>query len=214
MNWTNTSEEIREPKFTRFVFADARFAWVWLLLRLYVGYEWFSAGWEKAVGAGWVDAQAGSAIHGFLEGAAAQASGAHPAVSGWYAYFINNVALVHPVFFSYLITFGELAVGAGLILGIFTGIAAFFGVLMNFNYLSAGTVSLNPILLIIQLFLILAWRNAGWFGLDRVVLPAVGVPWQKGTLFQNAKEFSPIEVLLLVMVAGFTLFAILALVFR
>jgi thiosulfate dehydrogenase [quinone] large subunit len=85
---------------------------------------------------------------------------------------------VHPIFFSYLITFGELAVGVGLILGAFTGIAAFFGILMNFNYLFAGTVSINPLLLLIELFLVLAWRNAGWLGLDRWLLPYLGVPWQ------------------------------------
>jgi thiosulfate dehydrogenase [quinone] large subunit len=33
--------------------------------------------------------------------------------------------------------------------------------------------------------LILAWRNAGWIGLDRWVLPALGTPWQPGTLFRR-----------------------------
>ena len=170
--------EIPEPPFSRFLFSDTRIAWIWLLLRLYVGYEWFMAGWGKITNAQWVGSQTGSAISGFLQGALKNASGAHPAVSGWYAYFIDTVALAHPVFFSYLVTFGELAVGAGLILGAFTGIAAFFGVLMNFNYLFAGTVSINPLLLLIQLFLILAWRTAGWFGLDRFLLPRLGVPWK------------------------------------
>lgn len=188
MSEKNVSIEITEPKFSRFVFSDTRFSWVWLILRLYVGYQWIMAGWEKATSSAWVGPQAGSAIQGFLNGALQNAVGAHPAVSGWYAYFITNVALAHTVFFSYLITFGELAVGAGLILGAFTGIAAFFGVLMNFNYLFAGTVSINPLLLLIQLFLILAWRNAGWFGLDRFLLPYLGAPWQKGKLFERGNQ--------------------------
>lgn len=180
MNQPHVSVEIAEPKFSRFVFSDSRFSWVWLLLRLYVGYQWFTAGWEKVVSPAWVGPQAGSAIQGFLKGALALTGGAHPSVSAWYAYFLSHVALVHPVFFSYLVSFGELAVGLGLILGAFTGIAAFFGVLMNFSYLFAGTVSINPLLLLIQLFLILAWRNAGWLGLDRWLLPWLGVPWQRG----------------------------------
>jgi len=181
MNQGATSIEIPEPPLSRFAFSDTRFAWIWALVRLYVGWEWLMAGWEKVTGTAWVDAQAGSALQGFLNGALQKASGAHPSVSGWYVYFINNIALPHPVFFSYLVTYGEVAVGLGLILGAFTGIAAFFGVFMNFNYLFAGTISVNPLLLLIQLFLILAWRNAGWLGLDRFLLPKIGVPWKRTT---------------------------------
>ncbi len=65
-------------------------------------------------------------------------------------------------------SFGELAVGVALILGLLTGVAAFFGLLMNFAYLFAGTLSSNPLL---GLLLILAWRVSGWWGLDRLVLP-------------------------------------------
>jgi thiosulfate dehydrogenase [quinone] large subunit len=76
-------------------------------------------------------------------------------------------------------------VGLGLFVGALTGIAAGFGVLMNMNYLLAGTVSINPVLGMFGLFLALAWRVAGQIGLDRVLLPALGLPWQPGTLFQR-----------------------------
>lgn len=177
--------EIPEPKVARFLFADVRFSWVWLLLRLYVGYEWLMAGWEKIIGTGWVGSGAGTAVSGFLAGALKNTAGSHPSVSGWYAWFISNIALPHPIFFSYLVTYGEVLVGLGLILGVFTGIAAFFGSFMNLNYLFAGTVSTNPFLLLIQLFLILAWRNAGWLGIDRWLLPRLGVPWQPGKFFKK-----------------------------
>ncbi len=213
MNEASTVVEIPEPDLSRFLFSDSRFAGIWLLLRLYVGYEWFSAALEKLTGTGWVGPSAGSAIKGFLAGALKQATGAHPAVSGWYAYFISNVALSHTVFFSYLITYGELMVGIGLMLGAFTGIAAFFGVIMNFNYLFAGTVSLNPLLLLIELFLVLAWRNAGWFGFDRILLPYLGTPWQGGKLFQK-KGLSPVEVLLLCMGIGLVLIVTISLIFK
>ncbi len=173
---------IPEPKLSRFLFADTRIAWVWLLLRVYVGYQWVMAGWEKATSGAWIGPHAGTAIVGFLSGAVAKASGANPAVASWYATFITTVTLPHAVFFSYIVTFGELAVGIGLVLGAFTGIAAFFGAFMNFNYLFAGTVSINPLLLLIELFLILAWRNAGWLGLDRWLLPWLGVPWEPGKI--------------------------------
>ncbi len=175
--------QISEPAISRFFFANTRISWLWFLVRLYVGWEWVVAGWDKIINPAWVGAQAGSAIQGFLTGAAQKAVGAHPAVAGWYAYFLNSVAIPHSVFFSYFVAFGEAAVGLGLILGAFTGIAAFFGILMNFNYIFAGTISTNPLLLLIQLFLILAWRNAGWWGLDRFLLPYLGVPWQPGKVF-------------------------------
>ena len=177
--------EIPEPKVSRFLFADTRFAWFWLIVRLYVGYQWLEAGWAKLNNPAWAGASAGSAITGFLNGALGKTGGAHPDVSGWYAAFVQHVALPNAAFFSYLVTFGEIAVGLGLILGLFTGIAAFFGTFMNLNYLFAGTISTNPFLLLLQLFLILAWRTAGWYGLDHYALPALGTPWQKGTMFKK-----------------------------
>jgi len=177
--------EIPEPAISRFLFADSRFGWFWLVVRLYVGYEWLMAGWGKFNNPAWNGANAGSAVKGFLMGALQKSSGAHPDVQGWYADFIQNVALPNSHTISYLVTYGELLIGIALILGIFTGIAAFFGTFMNLNFLLAGTVSTNPILLLLQLFLILAWRTAGWIGLDRYVLPYLGTPWQAGKIFNR-----------------------------
>ncbi len=180
-------EYIPEPKLSKVLFGDVRFGWVWLVLRFYVGYEWFMAGWGKVQNPAWVGSQAGTAISGFLNGALAKTTGAHPDVAGWYAWFLSSVAIPHAAFFSYLVAYGEVLVGVGLVLGAFTGIAAFFGAFMNLNYLFAGTISTNPFLFFIQLFLILAWRNAGAIGLDRWLLPWLGVPWQPGKIFTRGK---------------------------
>jgi thiosulfate dehydrogenase [quinone] large subunit len=177
--------EIGEPKFSRFLFADTRFSWFWLIVRLYVGWQWLEAGWGKLNSPLWVGAQAGVGVKGFLTGSLQKAAGSHPDVSGWYAAFIQNFAIPHAVLFSYLVTYGEVAVGLLLILGLFTGIAAFVGTFMNLNYLFAGAVSINPLLLLLQLFLILAWRIAGWLGLDRWILMSLGTPWQPGKFFAN-----------------------------
>ena len=67
-----------------------------------------------------------------------------------------------------------------MILGIFTGIAAFFGGFMNWNFMMAGSASSNPLLFTIAVGLVLAWKVAGYYGLDRFVLPALGTPWQLG----------------------------------
>ena len=39
---------------------------------------------------------------------------------------------------------------------------------------------LNPLLLMLGIFLVLAWKVAGWYGLDRYLLPLVGTPWTWG----------------------------------
>ena len=35
---------LEEPPVARALFGDVRLSWIWLILRLYVGYEWFMAG--------------------------------------------------------------------------------------------------------------------------------------------------------------------------
>jgi thiosulfate dehydrogenase (quinone) large subunit len=163
--------QLRASAFSRFLFSHPGMAPVWLLLRLYLGATWLMSGFEKLGDSKWVGANAGQAVTGFLQGALKKTGGEMPDVPGWYASFISGVALPNASVFSYLVTFGELAVGAALVLGFLTGIAAFFGLLMNFAYLFAGTLSSNALLVFLGLLLMLAWRVAGWWGLDRFVLP-------------------------------------------
>jgi thiosulfate dehydrogenase [quinone] large subunit len=172
--------ELREPPFARFLFADTRASLIWLVVRLYIGWQWVQAGSEKLTSPLWTGPQAGAALSGFAKGALAKTGGPNPNVQGWYATFLQDVVIPNARLFSYLVAFGETLVGVALILGILTGIAAFFGVVMNANYLLAGTVSTNPILIILGALVMLAWRNAGWIGLDRWLLPALGTPWQPG----------------------------------
>jgi thiosulfate dehydrogenase [quinone] large subunit len=60
---------------------------------------------------------------------------------------------------------------------VLTGIAAFFGATMNMSYLLAGSTSTNPVMFAFAIGLILAWKMAGYHGLDRYLLPRLGVPW-------------------------------------
>jgi thiosulfate dehydrogenase (quinone) large subunit len=177
--------QIPEPALSRFLFADTKLAALWLLLRIYIGWEWLEAGYAKVINPVWTGDKAGVALKGFLMGAMEKTSGAHPDVSGWYAGFLKDVVLPQASLFSHMVAYGEVLVGIALILGLFTGIAAFFGGFMNMNYLFAGTVSTNPLMFVIQLLLILAWRVAGWYGLDRYILPLLGTPWKPGKIFKK-----------------------------
>jgi thiosulfate dehydrogenase (quinone) large subunit len=179
-----------DPPVARFLFGDVRMSWLWLIVRLYVGYEWFLAGWAKVQSPAWFGSGAGAALTGFLKGALAKTAGDHPDVQGWYAAFLQNVVLPNAALWSNIVAVGEVLVGIALILGIFTGIAALFGSFMNFNYLLAGTVSTNPLLLFLAVCLVLAWKTAGWIGLDRWLLPLLGTPWAPGKVFKSGGESS------------------------
>jgi len=103
---------------------------------------------------------------------------------GWYRGFIEGLLGAQAyTWFSDLIVYGEILVGVALILGAFTGLAAFFGAFMNWNYIMAGSAGTNPLLLVIALGLMLGWKVSGWIGLDRWLLSLLGTPWRPGTLF-------------------------------
>lgn len=165
---------LNQPKYTGII---------WLVVRLWLGYEWISAGIEKAFGEGsavWVGPKAGAAIVGFLKGAIAKSTlapnfdptNAHPAVQTWYAYVVRDVFMPNATVFSYLVGYGELLVGVALILGIFTHFAALMGIVMNLAYLLAGTTSTNPNMLVVGMALLLASGvAAGYYGLDFFARP-------------------------------------------
>jgi thiosulfate dehydrogenase [quinone] large subunit len=180
---TNMVKAVDDSPVAKALFGDVRWAWLWLILRLYLGWEWLQPGWGKLHNPAWTGSQAGAAITGFVTNALTKAGGEHPDVQGWYAWFLQHAVLTHSIFWSYLIAWGETLVGVALILGIFTGIAAFFGSFMNLSYLLAGTVSLNPVLFVIATWLVLAWKTAGWWGLDRWVLSALGTPWRPARVY-------------------------------
>ncbi|WPD19776.1 MULTISPECIES: DoxX family protein [Thermaerobacter] len=177
-----------EPPVVRWLFSDTRSAWIWLVLRVWLGWRWLEAGLGKVGNPAWTGDQAGAAVAGFLKGALAKTAGEHPDVPAWYAWFIERVALPHAPLFGHLVAYGEVLIGVALILGLFTGIAAFAGSFMNANFLFAGTVSSNPVMFIVATWLVLAWRVAGWYGADRWVLPALGTPWQPGAVFAGRRR--------------------------
>ncbi len=177
---------LEDPPLARELFGSIRWAWLWFVIRLCVGWAWVDAAWAKLTAPDWVGDKSGSALTAFVGAALAKANaGQHADVQGWYATFLRSAVLPHAALWSHLVTFGELFVGVGLILGTLTGVAAGFGVLMNASYLLAGTVSISPLLLAGELFLILAWKTAGWWGIDRWLLPAMGTPWAPGPLLRR-----------------------------
>ena len=56
---------------------------------------------------------------------------------------------------------------------------------MNMSFLLAGSASTNPVLFTLAIGLMRAWRVAGYYGVDRSLLPMLGAPWKAGALFRH-----------------------------
>lgn len=137
-------------------------AMVWTVLRIWLGIQWLEAGWHKL---------GGFDTTGFLKGAIAKATGEHPAVQTWYATFLENFAVPNAGLFNFLIPWGEVLVGLGLIIGFATIPALIAGAFMNLNFLLAGTTSTNPTLYTVAIILLFVGSGAYYWGVDRFTIP-------------------------------------------
>lgn len=189
-------QQFEDPQPVRFLFDTPLMGFAWFFLRIFLGWQWLTAGWRKVYGdssIGWVRdgevngrfVNAGDTILAFWTRAVAiPQTGTPPIKYDWYREFLQYMIDQRwNGWMTYVIAYGEVIVGLLLILGAFTALAAAWGATMNLSFLLAGTVSSNPVLLVVAILLILAWKTAGYVGLDRWLLPALGTPWQPGQLF-------------------------------
>ena len=175
---TRKGEMVQDPPLVQKLLSHPLAGLLWLPLRIWLGYQWFEASTHKLSNPAWV--VTGDALKGFWTNAVkvSAETGKGPITFDWYRSFLqfmlDNQAYT---WFAKLVAYGEVLIGIALILGIFTGIAAFFGGFMNFNFMLAGSASTNPLLFVIAVGLIMAWKVAGYFGADYFLLRFLGTPW-------------------------------------
>jgi len=148
-------------------------SYLWLIIRLYAGWQFLTAGWGKLGSPAWIGDKAPAGITGFLKNGIALASQPH-AVQPWYGAFLAHVALPAAGVFSYVIPFGEFLAGAGMILGCFTSVAVAGAAFMNLNYMMAGSISTNPQLYTLEMILLIALLTGSpvyAIGVDRFLIP-------------------------------------------
>ncbi len=142
------------------------------IVRIFIGYHFISVAWRKLSG-------------GFLRGEALPQILANAANDPFPLHrdIIFGVVVPNSAFFSYLICFGELAIGISLVLGCPVRVSSLFGAFHNLNiYLATGiprggaTLGLNH--LFIVCLLVFAVAGAGRaLGLDGILKKMFPQSW-------------------------------------
>jgi thiosulfate dehydrogenase [quinone] large subunit len=186
-------EVVQDPPFIKTLLNNKWASLLWLPLRIWLGYQWFDAGLHKVSNPGWVTS--GEALKGYWATAVLIQETGKAAISfDWYRSFIQSMLDIQAyTWFAKLVAYGEVMIGIALIIGAFTGVAAFFGGLMNWNFMMAGSASTNPLLFVAAVGLILAWKVSGYIGADFFLLRWIGTPWRgKALAEQSVRTDKPI----------------------
>ncbi len=137
----------------------------------------------------------GFTILGFLPGGSAEWLARMPKIVekqmaenpiAWYKGFVEGTVLTHSALFAHLVALGEVVAGVGLVLGLFSGIAALLALFLTLNYglatwhMSPASQGFHYTLAAVMLALIagragmtwgldgwLAARTPGWWGSKR-----------------------------------------------
>ncbi len=174
---TRKGEVVQNPSIISKLLNHPLAGLIWLPIRVWLGWQWLEAALHKFESPAWM--QTGAALKGFWAGAVAiPATGSAPIHYAWYRAFLQMMLNTNAyVWFAKLVPVGEFLVGISLILGVFTGFAAFMGGFMNWNFMMAGSASVNPMFFALSVLLVLAWKVSGYFGADFFLVPWLGKFW-------------------------------------
>ena len=189
---TRKGEIVQDPPLVQKLLSDPRAGWLLVLPRIWLGWQWLTAAQHKIGDPAWV--QTGEALKGFWLNAVKIPETGRPAiVFDWYRSFLQMMLDAQAyTWFSKVVAYGELLIGIALIIGAFTGIAAFFGGFMNWNFMMAGSASTNPMLFVIAVGLILAWKVSGYVGADFFLLRFLGTPWRGVAVNPAPEQLKPV----------------------
>jgi thiosulfate dehydrogenase [quinone] large subunit len=138
-----------DPALTRFLLNDRRLAWIWVCARAYLACVWALSGVSLLQ----------EVVRFSTDDRMIALADPLPAD---FVQFYPSILI--------LLGMSEMVVGVLLLLGIFTGLTAFISVVLSVNTLYPGPPFTDPLAFVTTILLVLTWRTAGWYGLDRWLL--------------------------------------------
>ena len=177
---TRKGQTLETPSFINFLFSDKRASVIWLIARVWLGWQWIQASLHKLSSPDWM--VTGNALKGFWMGAVAvnATTGKSAIAYAWYGKFLQAMINAQAyTWFAKVVAISEFTFGILLIAGIFVGATAFFSGFMNWNFIMAGSASVNGVFFGLAVLLVLAWKIAGYLGADYFLLPRVADLWMK-----------------------------------
>ena len=174
---TRKGQTLETPSFINTLFNDKRFSILWLAVRVWLGWQWIQASLHKLSSPDWM--VTGNALKGFWMGAVKVPTEGRPAIAyDWYRNFLQYMIDTQAyTWFAKVVAVSEMLFGIALIAGLFVGLTAFLAGFMNWNFIMAGSASVNGVFFGLAVLLVLAWKIAGYIGLDYFILPRVGDLW-------------------------------------
>ena len=98
-------------------------------------------------------------------------------VPDWYKWFFAQIVAPNQAIFQWLIPLGEMAIGLGLLFGVLSKAASFFGVTLMLNYILADMIYTYPV----QLFGFVVLLMAPQVGRILAMEPLLVGWWQRRT---------------------------------
>lgn len=174
---TTSGGDMKNPGLIRFIFNDPRTAPVWAVIRILVGLQWLSIAIPKLNNPGWME---GGEIVRFwwTQQTAIPESGPPPIIYGWYRDFLSGMLNAGAYeWMAPLIVYAEILFGVLFITGAFVGFTGLAAAFLHWNYLLAGSAGNNGLMFPATILLIVAWKVAGYYGLDYFLMRRVSALW-------------------------------------
>lgn len=148
--------------------------WPWLLFaRVFLGAWWIV---EATIGKFWKWGWFGSGVNpdwlGDTAGAEITSTAERATDDGvwdWYGWVLDNVAIPNAELLSWVTSVSQVLIGAALIVGLFTRIAAISGIVMLSSILLMGSFRTSPLLIALSLFVLVVGTEQYW-SLDQKLL--------------------------------------------
>ena len=158
----NPSER-RTPRAVEFLMRSKVMAIGWTAMRVWLGIMWIQAGVSKLWGA-----ENPAFLHNGGAGVAGFAAHGVPAYS-WWGSFLHSFVVPNSGWIGVLVAVAELLIGVGLVLGLFTRLAALGSLALLFTYVMSGTASVCAFYALFAIVIFVTWRTSTWLGVDGVI---------------------------------------------